>query len=111
MVTLLTDHVGTLQSVTPKTRMTIEETIQKAYEGGLDKSEYSNLPALLLKPVFWKAFGKGMGWEAAQNKRIDEGERATGYHIIEPPDWKTKWHYFIDCLANGKDIEEFFNQF
>lgn len=48
--------------------MTIEETIKKAYEGGLDKSEYSNLPALLLKPVFWQSLGKAMKWGEFRGK-------------------------------------------
>jgi len=76
----------------------MEQIIQKAYEGGLDKAEYSNLPSLLLKPVFWQSLGKAMDWG---NEKIN----------FACCDWKWYWHSFIDHLAFGKSIESFFEQF
>lgn len=51
----------------------------------------------LLNPLFWQALGKAMGWETSPS--FDYGT-----------DWATEWHSFIDHLAQGKDIDSFFNE-
>ena len=79
--------------------MTIEETIQKAMDGGYT-GEKLYLEAMLLKPSFWQSLGKAMGWK-------DESIIPKG----TTPQWVAEWHYFIDHLSEGKTIEEFFNQF
>lgn len=53
---------------------------------------------LLLDPAFWQALGKARGWE------LWEGwdEECPECH------WKALWHRLIDHLADGKDVESFF---
>lgn len=54
--------------------------------------------SLFLDPLFWQALGKGLGWTW-------EGEHETGI-----PAWNRVWHSFIDHLAEGKDINSFFEE-
>lgn len=103
--------------------MTIQQAIEKAIEGGwkpvlwidiwkagdthdlgvviIYGMEGERVPVLIdrvvLKPDFWQALGKSMGWEA--------GIDTYPYKNVA---WIRKWHYFIDHLAEGKDIESFF---
>ena len=84
--------------------MTIEETIQKAYNGGYreakDKAGFvlNGIRNFVLDPLFWQSLGKAMGWGT-----VEEG--------WTEPQWTYKWHHFIDHLIKGGTIEEFFNQF
>ncbi len=112
--------------------MTIQQTIQKAIEGGyqdcdgftegqnwmiwfqksgkdiLAKSEHS----IFLDPQFWQCLGKIMGW----NKEIDIyykkfDKKLKLYHTIyseKCEGWHYYWHCFIDYLAEGKSIESYF---
>lgn len=54
----------------------------------------NNRKNFLLDPLFWQALGRAEGWE-------DNG--------YEKPDWIYNWHQFIDHIAEGKDIDSYFN--
>jgi len=88
--------------------MTLEETIQKAIEGGFKKGSEifdidgeiplgANPELFFLDPLFWRSLENVMGWEIIQVRG----------HIVEA--WKFKWHSFIEHLIEGKDIESFFS--
>ncbi|MFZ2152263.1 MAG: hypothetical protein WAV09_04105 [Minisyncoccia bacterium] len=65
---------------------------------GLDNKEI-----VLLDPLFWQALGKGLGWNRMMSAEIE-------YHRIKDyPEWQWNMHRFIDHLAEGKDIDSFFN--
>ncbi len=60
----------------------------------------------LLDPLFWQALGKAMRWQ-------EKTDRLIGTEIgFSPPclTWAYQWHRFIDCLAEGKDAEQFFEE-
>lgn len=97
--------------------MTIEETIRKAVEGGWRKGNILNgidSPMgfdikydCVLDPLFWQSLGKAMGWNNLIMDAMTEDEVGK---IIEPNEWKEKWHWFIEDLIRGKTIESFFEQ-
>jgi len=88
----------------------MNEAIKKAIEGGYHdthrfflecENEYAHY---LIDPLFWQALGKDEGW--------DEGEAHDEIYALAPHMqwmWQFKWHRFIDHLAEGKDIDSFFN--
>lgn len=59
-----------------------------------------SLHKTLLRPEFWQALGKGLGWEGSITY-IDGKKREH---------WELQWHRFIDHLASGGDIDSFFNE-
>lgn len=80
-----------------------------------------NTDMVLLDPLFWQALGKGLGWGETMHRLeyfVDgeekylywKGENGHQYtpHIIG---WKYYMHRFIDHLAEGKDIDSFFDSF
>lgn len=91
--------------------MKLEEVIQKTIEGGYVVPTISifnianafDIRHCVLDPKFWQSFGKAMGWGYTEN--VDPSE----HHSQE--EWLDQWHNFIDHLAEGKDIESFFEQF
>ena len=105
--------------------MTIQQAIEKAIEGGYrptgDKNDYRTelviramrKEAILLDPLFWQALGKAMGW--LKYTRDDECS-ADNLDIKEISNqkwnetWLYHWHRLIDHLAEGKDIESFFEK-
>lgn len=88
----------------------------------------------LLDLKFWQALGKSLGW-GQKSYKIELGqpiclhcgthtgyqpERESGCNHAHYPEacevcskksitWQDQWHSFIDHLAEGKDIESFFN--
>ncbi|HVB33734.1 MAG TPA: hypothetical protein VNJ52_05090 [Patescibacteria group bacterium] len=79
--------------------MTIEQAIKKAIEGGWkDKwdldPENRHGSDVFLDPSFWQSLGKALGW----------GENDTAHRN----EWISRWHDFIDHLAEGKSAESFF---
>lgn len=97
--------------------MTIEEAIKKAIEGGyaakeeiiirersfIYKSSHKNVSFkdMLIDSKFWQSLGKAMGWviyEDCFNCQSDKKQEEWLYH----------WHRFINHLAEGKDINSFF---
>lgn len=90
--------------------MQTNEAILKALENGYEPKELS-LPEgwtaqILLDPEFWRALGKGLGW--------DKYEPGEPFYIPDrhrnSPRWKKQWHFLIDHLAEGKDINSFFEE-
>lgn len=83
----------------------------------------------LLDPLFWKALGTAEGFNPTakilmctgcgvalrwnEEPTIDGkhgGKNGCGSDIYEyQGQWLIEWHRFIDQLAEGKDIESFFN--
>lgn len=91
----------------------MNNAIKKAIEGGYRKAtgldwlyveryfDTHQRTALLLDPLFWQALGKAEGW----NK--DKTFEGDGITLIS---WKREWHKFIDHLAEGKPVDDFFNK-
>jgi len=83
------------------------------------------LPCVFLDPSFWQSLGKAMGWETKEEKycECDEwvnpfdggaefcsrcGKKLNSRIVFTGKMWETKWHRFIDHLAEGKTVESFF---
>ncbi len=91
-----------------------EQAIRKSIEGGYERyskeelfawNKEASLPMIFMDKDFWKCLGKAEGW--------DEGEHIDVTYKNAPITmymWQWKWHSFIDHLAEGKEIELFFNQ-
>ena len=95
--------------------MTIQEAIKKAIEGGWNEPYFETKDKLakivplsadevcqkvaFLDLLFWQSLGKAMGWE----KNVYEKSYSRNEHS-----WLYHWHHFIDHLAEGKSIEDFF---
>jgi hypothetical protein len=112
--------------------MTIEEALQKAQKSGyVTGFMYDNLAAIdplgafeiiLLDPNFWKVLGESIGWKSSTwvcfNCGEIEGSEVTfeeecehcGADVGSEAQWLIEWHRFIDHLAEGKTISEFFKQ-
>lgn len=60
----------------------------------------------LLDPEFWKCLGKAEGWKW---KEDISGTGDSIYLEQTGTDWKLEWHKLIDHLAEGKDINSFFD--
>ena len=108
--------------------MTINEAITKATEAGycvkdlenIDiyfsgaNSEYSvwtrkdnessvmvRVEETFLDPCFCQALGRALGWQHGCEKSLLAYEQW----------WRGPWHRFLDCLADGKTAEDFFQNF
>ena len=57
----------------------------------------------VLDPQFWQALGKAEGWEKV-------GSAITFSAFFKGNTWKNCWHSFIDHLAEGGNVDEFFNK-
>lgn len=98
----------------------MEKAIKRALEGGWSarythsfyqfndpqtKNRKVPITSILLDKLFWQALGKVEGWdEGCVN---DEEYKLTKYSQVWM--WKHKWHQLIDHIAEGKDIDSFFN--
>lgn len=51
-------------------------------------------------PLFWSSLGKSLGWPEHNHLR----------RSYESNSWRGKWFLFIDVLADGEDVDEFFNK-
>lgn len=107
----------------------MKEAIQKAIEGGWNQgykiSHYGVMgDVLLVKGVrsralieaeiredllFWQALGKAMGWDGKPFGISIPNGGETVVHKTKD-EWKNNWHRFTDHLAEGKDVESFFNE-
>lgn len=89
----------------------MEKVIKLAIEAGYEyKGDgYWSLPheSYLIDPKFWQALGKSLGWgEKCKNCGSIANGLCQEHKYIR--DWKIPWHRFIDHLAEGKDVDEFF---
>lgn len=55
--------------------------------------------------LFWQSLGKGLGLNPTSGQNIT----SIGTLDIYEAGWIEVWHQFIDHLAEGKDINSFFN--
>ena len=91
--------------------MTIQETIQKAIDGGWKKefvvepmdTPQANFAKAMIDPLFWQALGKAMGWK-------DSDECGSCKCPVTQEAWYYHWHRFVDHLAKDRSIESFFEQ-
>lgn len=60
----------------------------------------------VLKPEFWQALGKALGWEERINLQWSNKNLPIGMDTH----WLYQWHRFIDHLAEGKSADIFFNE-
>lgn len=82
----------------------MEKAYKLAREGGYEGRVYApKLGAELLDPLFWQALGKAEGWE-----KVDSA--ITFSVFFKGNTWKGYWHSFIDHLAEGGNVDEFFNK-
>lgn len=68
---------------------------------------YFNKYKICSDPLFWQALGKSMGWKEEyyiQPKLLDDSKVKIRAEYIDV------WHRFIDHLAEGKDIESYFEK-
>lgn len=73
----------------------MQNAIKRAVEGGYKypdqrKASPVDVCVILLDPLFWQALGQAQEW--FENS------------------WSDEWHNLIDHLAEGKDIDSFFNE-
>lgn len=98
----------------------MEKTLKKAIEGGYNiRAEHKlmfegTISKMLLDPLFWQALGKACGWThkmipTAFVEFEDGDDEDTMLDWDSTEGWKFYWHRFIDHLAEGKDVESFFN--
>ena len=72
------------------------------------------LSVILLDPLFWQCLGKALGNDESIKielpviQKTEEGR--FGYVMEKVPYWRIMWHRFIDHLAEGKDVNEFFKE-
>jgi hypothetical protein len=110
--------------------MIIQEAIKKAIEGGwragtwknydcevksccldcIDREtgaviERSQFEVIFLDSSFWQSLGNALGWK---NREYDMSTVGRGAAHVQQFKWKSKWHRFIDHLADGKSAESFF---
>jgi len=92
----------------------MKEAIQKAIDGGYDKSKRLNNLGVLkspsdmfIDPFFWQSLGKALGWEKSEaEKSFGRFNGENGYIQI----WLSYMHDFIDHIADEKDVDEFFKK-
>ena len=98
----------------------MEKAIKKAIEGGWRPSEKAQMMVsnfnkektiqvgdhFCLDPLFWQALSKAEGWGNAYCKSC--GYINSG-NCGKLPEWRMHWVNFTHHLAEGKSIDEFFN--
>ena len=90
------------------TSQAIQKAIQKAIETGYNP-DWNTDEKHLLDPLFWQALGKALGWGDYAPYGL-ESESPAGYDDARLNSWRWHWHRFIDHLASGKDVDEFFKE-
>lgn len=103
----------------------MENAIKKAIEGGFNPTfgdemmykKYEDVSRILLDPLFWQALGKQQGWNKSFINQYQEIEECEDENDCEETmsgvDISLRlhyWHNLIDHIADGKSIDDFFNQ-
>lgn len=100
--------------------MTIQQTIEAAIRGGWDSEgavcyeENDICNGIFVDPSFWQCLGKELGWEDHQCEKCSRtlAEYSNGCvccgNKMQPAQGLHHWHRLIDHLADGKDINSFF---
>lgn len=100
--------------------MTIEEVIKEAVASGWN-NKYAHFYCPLsdgqddhafIDPLFWQALGRARGWKGIVEYVIEEKmEHESSLHIDSAWEvWQYHQHRFIDALAEGRSVEEFFKE-
>jgi hypothetical protein len=85
-------------------------------EGHSSSSTTFSYDEFFLDPLFWQSLGKGLRWEdelcsqcgKSPEKHIPRSRACPGADTI--PDWLSRWHSFIDYVAKGKTVDDFFRE-
>jgi len=90
----------------PHDVMTIQDALHAAIAGGWDfkKGLIGGLlvaQVAFVDPFFWQSLGKTLGWDSLNSVTLNEDGR---------PAWHQMWITFIDYLAQGKTVDEFFGK-
>lgn len=75
----------------------VSRAIREAKNAGYRPNERS----VFLDPLFWRELGQSRKWD--QDER-DVGARAD----VWTSGWLRRWHEFVDHLAFGRGIEDYF---
>lgn len=81
-----------------------EEILEDILQYGLPEYKYY----IFLDPLFWQALGKSIGKENIAVNCYLCGCSTLPCATFQW--WKAQMHLFIDHLASGKSIDQFFNQ-
>jgi hypothetical protein len=76
-----------------------QRAINEAKRAGYTPSERG----VFLDPLFWRAVGRARKWDEDER---DVGARADVWTSV----WLRKWHEFVDHLAFGRGIEQYFEK-
>jgi hypothetical protein len=68
-----------------------------------------DLGMIWIDPLFWQSLGKAMGWKRHPIvQKFSKPVAPDRPNFDSAEEWLYHWHRFIDHLAEGKTIEEFF---
>lgn len=63
---------------------------------------------LVLDPLFWQALGKGLGWDKEPSTLVRNSRlHPKGFPMTQ---WENEWIMFIMHLAEGGDINSYFEK-
>ena len=102
--------------------MTLSEAIQKAIDANPEAKYLENLQdaSVLLQPIFWQSLGKSLEWDSADYGICSITREKCELNPVFLADclchregtvsWRSELHRFIDHLADGKPVEDFFKE-
>lgn len=70
-----------------------------------DPEEFLKPQEYLLDPDFWQYLGKAEGWP----QKLPQPYQTGNGNWIDITWWEYKWHEFIRHLADGGNVDDFFN--
>lgn len=86
----------------------MEKAIKIATQNGYYTTFFDKDTDVLLDPLFWQALGKGLGWK--EYATWEEWDSDGKEHTVRELYWRFQWHRLITFLAEGKDINSFFEE-
>lgn len=126
---------GIRKSATKALMLGCSNSKEVPYKSHLFRKPSNKIEVYLLDPNFWKCLGKAMGWKEGEikvcvgcGKSLDEKEvsawgKHTGKYNGREMDgcdsdvwhyhrgvWEIEWHKFIDHLAEGGNIVDYFEK-
>ena len=66
----------------------------------------TDMPHIIIDPLFWQALGKSMGWKYAGQYT----QEWSNMKVCSFDEWVYKWHLMVEHLADGGTIESYFEQ-
>ncbi len=82
----------------------VKEDAPESIKEARDRMLLTEKEKYLLDPVFWQSLGKALGWSESKDFEKNHSE------VIFVARWLYVWHQFIDWVANGKNVDEFFKE-